>query len=129
MNKKTNCKVLKNQIYFMQTSVCDSLSVLQFNNFIFTLILMIILSRVLLITPFTIKIGSNEWSKAINVKDWMISEWFFFNLKKIVRLIWSPVRLTGRRLYGVWLYYPFHVIYSFIVMLVILFTLLIKILY
>lgn len=54
MNKKTNCKVFKNQIYFMQTSVCDNLSVLQFNNFIFTLILMIILFGVLLITPFTI---------------------------------------------------------------------------
>jgi hypothetical protein len=56
MKKNTNCSVFKKQLKFIQTAVCDNLTVLQFNNFIFTLILMVILFVALLVTPLGINI-------------------------------------------------------------------------
>lgn len=56
MKKNTNCSVFKKQLKFMQTTICDNLTVLQFNNFIFTLILMLILFVALLVIPFGINI-------------------------------------------------------------------------
>jgi hypothetical protein len=74
MKKNTNCNVFKKQIKFMQTAICDNLTVLQFNNFIFTLILMLILFVALIVIPFGINIIEQmKEAKSKTIKNASIS--------------------------------------------------------